>query len=177
MVVRLCLTREISGKHEFFKICIFWGGKRGKPLFFDRYVWTTRREKEQPWILTTPYIVCCILSRFSRFQLSGSSVHGILQARILECVAISSSRESSWPKDRSSVSYISCIGRQILYYLSYLGSPYIGLAKKFIVVFLWAVMENPEWTFWPTQYRNTIWTGRNTNRISSIQKVLKSMLS
>ena len=29
----------------------------------------------------------------------GSSVHGILQARILECVAISFSRGSSWPGD------------------------------------------------------------------------------
>ena len=30
----------------------------------------------------------------------GSSVHGILQARILEWVAIPSSKTSSWPKDR-----------------------------------------------------------------------------
>ena len=29
----------------------------------------------------------------------GSSVHGILQARILEWVIISSSRRSSWPRD------------------------------------------------------------------------------
>ena len=37
---------------------------------------------------------------------SGSSVHGILQARILEWVAISYSRGSSWPRDRTLVSYI-----------------------------------------------------------------------
>ena len=35
---------------------------------------------------------------------SGSSVHGILQARILEWVSMSSSRESSWPRDQSQVS-------------------------------------------------------------------------
>ena len=29
----------------------------------------------------------------------GSSVHGILQARILEWVAMPSSRRSSWPRD------------------------------------------------------------------------------
>ena len=46
----------------------------------------------------------------------GSSVHGILQARILEEVAIAFSRGSSQPRDRTHVSYISCIGRQILYY-------------------------------------------------------------
>ena len=43
----------------------------------------------------------------------GSSVHGISQARILEWVAISFSRGSSWPSDRTRV---SCIGRQILYH-------------------------------------------------------------
>ena len=36
----------------------------------------------------------------------GSSVHGVLQARILECVAIPFSRGSSWPKDRT---WVSCI--------------------------------------------------------------------
>ena len=43
----------------------------------------------------------------------GSSVHGILQARILEWVAISSSRGSSWPRDQTHVSGISCTGRQV----------------------------------------------------------------
>ena len=42
----------------------------------------------------------------------GSSVHGISQARILEWVAISFSRGSSWPRDQICV---SCIGREILY--------------------------------------------------------------
>ena len=30
----------------------------------------------------------------------------------------------------------------------------IGLAKKFIWVFLWDGMEKPEWTFWSTRYKN-----------------------
>ena len=46
-------------------------------------------------------------------SLPGSSVHGISLARILEWVAISSSRGSSWPKDRTRV---SCISRRILYH-------------------------------------------------------------
>ena len=49
-------------------------------------------------------------------SLPGSSVHGILQARILEWIAISFSRGSSWPRDQTLVSCISCIGRWILYY-------------------------------------------------------------
>ena len=36
----------------------------------------------------------------------GFSVHGILQARILEWIAISFSRGSSWPRDRTRVSRI-----------------------------------------------------------------------
>ena len=48
-------------------------------------------------------------------SLPGSSVHGILQARMLERVAISFSRGSSWPRDWTCVSWISCIGRQILH--------------------------------------------------------------
>ena len=45
----------------------------------------------------------------------GSSVHGIVQATILEWVAISFSRGSSWPRDRTCV---FCIDRQILYPLA-----------------------------------------------------------
>ena len=45
-----------------------------------------------------------------------SSVHGIILARILEWVAISSSRRSSWPRYRTHVSCVSCTGKQILYH-------------------------------------------------------------
>ena len=45
----------------------------------------------------------------------GSSVCRIFQARILEWVAISSSRESSQPRDQTCVSCISCIVRRILF--------------------------------------------------------------
>ena len=41
-------------------------------------------------------------------SLSGSSLHGILQARILEWVAISFSRGSPRPRDRTWVSCIPC---------------------------------------------------------------------
>ena len=51
----------------------------------------------------------------------GSSVHGILQARILEWVTMPSSRGSSWPRDRTHVSYVSCISRQVLYHWHHQG--------------------------------------------------------
>ena len=46
-------------------------------------------------------------------SLPGSSVHGILQARILDWVAISFSRGSSQCRDGNCVSYISCIANSI----------------------------------------------------------------
>ena len=46
----------------------------------------------------------------------GSSVHGILQARILEWVAMPSSRESSQFRDQTCISFVSWIGRQVLYH-------------------------------------------------------------
>ena len=46
----------------------------------------------------------------------GSSVHGVLQARILEWVATPSSRASSRPRDRIRISYVSCTGRWVLYH-------------------------------------------------------------
>ena len=39
-------------------------------------------------------------------SIPGSSIHGILQARILELVAIPFSRGSSWPRDQTQVSCI-----------------------------------------------------------------------
>ena len=45
----------------------------------------------------------------------GFSVHGILQTRIPEWVAMTSSRGSSWPRDWANISCVSCTGRWILY--------------------------------------------------------------
>ena len=46
----------------------------------------------------------------------GSSVHGILQARILKWIVIPFSRGSSQPRDRTCVPYVSCIDRWVLYH-------------------------------------------------------------
>ena len=60
----------------------------------------------------------------------GSSVRGISWARILEWVAISFSRGSSWPRDQT---HVSCIGRQILYHWD------IWEALNMIKIFLFPV--------------------------------------
>ena len=46
----------------------------------------------------------------------GFPVHGVLHARIVERVAIPFSRRSSLPRNRTRVSYISCIGKWVLYH-------------------------------------------------------------
>ena len=44
----------------------------------------------------------------------GFSVHGILQARILEWVAMPSSRGSSWPRDWTHFSCVACIAGKFI---------------------------------------------------------------
>ena len=55
-----------------------------------------------------------------------SSVCGIFQERILEWVAVSFSRGSSWSKDQT---HISCICRQILFF-----SPFIFISSRLIIL-------------------------------------------
>ena len=89
------------------------------------------------WKVFTPHLrsqcACAVwmLSGFSRVwlcdpmdcSLPGSSVHGILQARVLEWVTTPSSGASSWPRDWTCVSHVSCTGRRVTWEgLMYLGS-------------------------------------------------------
>ena len=67
----------------------------------------------------------CVLSHFScvhslqppgLYSLSGFSVHGILQERILEWVAMPFSRGYSQTRDGTRASYVTCIGRRVIYH-------------------------------------------------------------
>ena len=99
--------------------------------------------KTLAWILAQIFTVCVCaqscptLSDSMDCSTPDSPIHGIFQARILEQVVISYSRESSWIRDQPCISWVSCIGRLILHhcttwkphfqsvwpYLSYLTSP------------------------------------------------------
>ena len=72
-----------------------------------------------------------------------SSVHGILQARVLEWVAISSSRAFSQSRGQTCISYISCIGKQILHHCATSEAPIeseeLGLVNK--ILLLWLISE------------------------------------
>ena len=79
-----------------------------------------------------------LLSRCPTLQpidcsLLGSSVHGILQAKMLERVAMPSSRGSFWPRDWTQV---SCIARWILYHWATWLVPlvkFLGFVRLFLV--------------------------------------------
>ena len=81
----------------------------------------------------------------------GSSVRGILQARILEQVAILFSRGSSWPRDWTHISYVSCVGKGFLttsaiweaLKVHIHGSNYKswGLPKEIVALFIIAAMK------------------------------------
>ena len=73
------------------------------------------------WVHMTPRCVhamllqwCLIPCRSMDCSPPGFTVYGILQARIMEWVAMPSSRGSSQPRDWTHVSYVSCTGRQVL---------------------------------------------------------------
>ena len=69
-------------------------------------------------------------------SLPGSSAHEMLQARILDWVAMASSRGSSWPRDRTHVSCSSCISGRL--FLPLLWSR-IWWHRKY---------SDPIWWFW-----------------------------
>jgi len=85
-------------------------------------------------------VCACVLNHFSRVGLCdpmdcsppGSSVHGILQAGILEWVAISYSRGASQTRDQICISHVSCIGRRVLVHLHHLGSPCVCVCNIYI---------------------------------------------
>ena len=54
--------------------------------------------------------LCPTLWKSTDYCLPGSSLSGILQARILVWGAMPSSRASSWPRDRPFISSVSCVG-------------------------------------------------------------------
>ena len=60
-----------------------------------------------------------------------SSILGVLQARVLEWVAVPSSRGSSQHRDGTHLSYVSCIGRQVFFLpLAPPGKPKIVLRAR-----------------------------------------------
>ena len=87
-------------------------------------LWTYKGDNQYIIFDKLWYQVVCMLSRFSRVWLSAipwTVAHWALLSMgppggILEWVAMPFSRGSSWPRDQTRVSYVSCIGRRVLYH-------------------------------------------------------------
>ena len=98
-----CVHRTVEGTREAMK--------------YERYHLTLLICKMKTVLCCAKLLWSCqILCESMDCNPPGSSVHGILQARILEWIAMPSSRGSSWPRDGTWVPYVSSIGRQILYH-------------------------------------------------------------
>ena len=112
------------------------GWKCDNSFFFYEETTVHRRLQNSVLTLVLPPVIAHVCMHAKSLQscltlcdfimdcsLPGSSVHGILQAKILEWVAIPSFKGSSQPRDQTHVSYVSCTGKQILYHWHHLGSP------------------------------------------------------
>ena len=119
ILVLICISLIISDVAIFSwawwpSVCLLWRHAYLSFLFIFQlcglFLWN--------WVV---WAVCCCLVTKSWLTLCkpmdcsppGSSVYGISQVRILEWVAISFFRGSSWPRDQT---HISCIGKRILYH-------------------------------------------------------------
>ena len=116
----------------FYNTCVFW--KKKKSHFINPYLFvqTLKYRLNKLWpcyvrpnvllnlfpnfysplsLRTTSVCMCSVAQLCPTLcdSWTGLSVHEIFLARILECVAISSSRVSSWSRDWAHVSCISCI--------------------------------------------------------------------
>ena len=106
-------------------------------------------------------IQLCVLCHFSRARLCntmdgsppGSSVHGILQARILDWVAM------PFPSQGSNPGLPYC--RRILYCLSYQGSPITGVGSLFLLQGIFPTQElnqdllHCRWIFYQLSYQGS----------------------
>ena len=109
----IALTGEQLAKKS--KLC-FWicsGMLRSSKVM--TWFYSTKEERKQREVTQSYPTLCDPVDS----SLPGSFIHGILQARILEWVAISFSSGSSRPRDQTRVSHI--VGR--LYHLSHQGIP------------------------------------------------------
>ena len=101
----------------------------------------------------------------------GSSVHWILQARILECVVIPFSRGSSWPRDRTQV---SCIAGGVFTFWATREAPngwegLISSVQSLGCVELFATLETAAW-----QASLSITTSQSLLKLMSTELVMPS---
>ena len=106
-------------------------------IVFTFLVGCKKEEDNRDYIwLANSFQSCPTLCDCTDYRPPGSSVHGILQARILVWIAMPSSRGSFQPKDQTCISYVSCIGRRSLFTTSATWKAHVWLAKPKILLSL-----------------------------------------
>ena len=115
---------------------------------------------------------CLTLCKSMDCSLPGSSIHGILQARILEWVAVSSSRRSSQPRDQTCSLMVPALASRSFTTKATWEAPYICV---FVVVQLLSC----GWLFvtpWTAAHRTSLSfiISRSLLKLISIQSVVPS---
>ena len=100
----------------------------------------------------------------------GSSVHVILQARILDRIAIFYFMGFSWSRDQTCISWVGSIDKWILNHLAPPGKPYIGNSVQSLS------HVRPFATPWTTAHRAlmSITSHQNLLKLTSIESLMLS---
>ena len=110
------------------------------------YCWATREALTICLLLCAQLLQSCpTLCNSMDRRLPGYSVHGIFPARILEWVAMPSHKGSSWPRDQTHITCVSCIGRWVLYQVSHQG---ICICLSAIILFIHLKLSISWWDRW-----------------------------
>ena len=136
VLTRIRVDKEISVSSETDQKVDWWKKnaweREMSEHFFFCYVFTKKKKKKLIALVSSTWFIfydtwkivfaVCATSLQSCLTLCdpmdcsplGSTVHGILQTRILGHIAISSSRDSPQPRGLTYISHNSCIGRWVL---------------------------------------------------------------
>ena len=111
-----CTREEIYGKFLYLpfhltvslKLLFFFFKHLYNPLWSEQWIWDHFSPVQDPSLKSESEVAqsCLTLSDPMDCSLQGSSIHGIFQARVLEWIAISFSRESSRLRDWT---WVSCM--------------------------------------------------------------------
>ena len=100
--VRHNWVTELNRTKKFLQIsCVLFSHFPLYPFLYSDFMWGRNKLR---FFHSSCYCVCLHTELLHSCQILCTHVHGILQARILEWVAMPSSRESSQPRDRTASS-------------------------------------------------------------------------
>ena len=174
------ITRSKTVQKAWFKSLLCWFLDYWIPQSYYQF-WADNLliKADQIFLSLTNGCVCCVLVSDPMWPQDcsppASSVHGIIQARILEWVANSSFRGSFWPRDKNCISYILALESRFFTtsatWESLLGEEYLEchynwLDLNFYIFFTFSALKNCSWvTIYKINefgtYHRTSWVAGN----------------